>query len=188
MTAATTITRREAVTRIAAIMGAVAIGSELFLTGCRHPDAERRTGDLSAQEVALLDDVGETTIPGAKAVGIGAFMARMAKDCYDDASWNALRGGVDTLGKSFTGLAPAARTELLNKLDAEQREHTKNRAAGEPPHYYRLMKELTLIGYFTSEVGCTQAMRYVESPGRYDGNVPYAKGDKAWFNPSRRIS
>ena len=38
--------------------------------------------------------------------------------------------------------------------------------ADAPTHYFRMMKELALLGYFTSEIGYTQAMRYVESPGR----------------------
>ena len=49
------------------------------------------------------------------------------------------------------------------------------------------MKELVIVGYFTSEVGCTKALRYVESPGSYDGDAAYEKGDRAFFNPSRRI-
>ncbi len=52
---------------------------------------------------------------------------------------------------------------------------------GEPPaHYFKMMKELTLLGYFTSEIGATRAQRYIESPGRYDPCVPYAPGEKAW--------
>ena len=49
-----------------------------------------------------------------------------------------------------------------------------------PAHYFRMMKELALLGYFTSEIGYTQAMRYVESPGRFDPCVPYEAGEKAW--------
>jgi len=49
-----------------------------------------------------------------------------------------------------------------------------------PAHYFRMMKELTLLGYFTSEIGCTQALRYVESPGRYDPCVDYKPGERAW--------
>ncbi|MGI9262739.1 MAG: gluconate 2-dehydrogenase subunit 3 family protein, partial [Woeseiaceae bacterium] len=49
-----------------------------------------------------------------------------------------------------------------------------------PAHYFRMMKELTLLGYFTSEIGYTQAMRYVETPGRYDPCVPYTTGEKSW--------
>jgi hypothetical protein len=47
-------------------------------------------------------------------------------------------------------------------------------------HYFRMMKELTLLGYFTSEIGSTQARRYVPVPGRYEGCIPYKKGDKAF--------
>jgi hypothetical protein len=49
-----------------------------------------------------------------------------------------------------------------------------------PSHYFRMMKELTLLGYFTSEIGYTKALRYVEAPGRYDPCVDYHPGDKAW--------
>jgi hypothetical protein len=52
--------------------------------------------------------------------------------------------------------------------------------ADTPTHYFRMMKELALLGYFTSEIGCTQAQRYIEAPGRYDPCVPYTPGEKAW--------
>jgi hypothetical protein len=52
--------------------------------------------------------------------------------------------------------------------------------ADAPVHYFRMMKELTLLGYFTSEIGYTKAMRYVESPGRFDPCVPYKAGEPAW--------
>jgi cell division ATPase FtsA len=47
-------------------------------------------------------------------------------------------------------------------------------------HYFRMMKELALLGYFTSEIGYTHAQRYVESPGRFDPCVAYHPGEKAW--------
>jgi len=49
-----------------------------------------------------------------------------------------------------------------------------------PAHYFRMMKELALLGYFTSEIGAAQAQRYVESPGRFDPCIPYTPGEKAW--------
>ena len=52
--------------------------------------------------------------------------------------------------------------------------------ADSPPHYFRMMKELALLGYFTSEIGYTQAQRYEESPGRWEPCVPYTKGEPAW--------
>ena len=49
-----------------------------------------------------------------------------------------------------------------------------------PPHYFTMIRQLTIWGYLTSEPGMTQALRYVETPGRYDGAYPYKPGDKAW--------
>ena len=75
---------------------------------------------------------------------------------------------------------------ILNELDAEQKRHHATKARGESPHYFRMMKQLTLLGYFSSEIGATQAMRFIEVPGRFDGNAPYQKGDRAWFVPTNR--
>ena len=192
--------RREALSRLALITGSVAIGAELFLTGCRSPDAAKRTQPFSPTELALLDEIGETILPatetpGAKAVGIGAFMATTATECYNDAAYAAFRNGLQRIdaackklnGKSFMESTPGERTALLNDLEREQRAYGRERARAEGPHYFRLMRELTLIGYFTSEIGCTKALRYVEAPGYFDGDLPYKKGDRAFYNPSRRI-
>ena len=69
---------------------------------------------------------------------------------------------------------------LLTTLDREAKEHEKNKKKEDPAHYFTLMKQLTLLGYFTSEIGATQALRYVAVPGKYEGCIPYKKGDKAW--------
>lgn len=49
-----------------------------------------------------------------------------------------------------------------------------------PLHFYTMVKQLTLLGFFTSETGMTKTLRYVPIPGRYDGDVPYKKGERAW--------
>ena len=72
------------------------------------------------------------------------------------------------------------RTALLVDLDGEQKAYQKDKKKEDANHYFRMMKELTLLGYFTSEVGATKALRYLPVPGKYDGNYPYKKGDKAW--------
>jgi Gluconate 2-dehydrogenase subunit 3 len=53
-------------------------------------------------------------------------------------------------------------------------------AAPQPAHYFRMMKELALLGFFTSKIGCTQVLRYVEAPGRFDPCLPYTPGESAW--------
>lgn len=113
-------------------------------------------------------------------------------------------------GAGFMAATPQQRLALLEQLDREQKTYTDARDAARreqrptaeehlpdqrqeaapgtpttitadaPAHYFRMMKELTLLGYFTSEIGYTQAQRYVESPGRFDPCVPYTPGEKAW--------
>ena len=113
-------------------------------------------------------------------------------------------------GVGFMAATPQQRLALLEQLDQEQKTYTDARdkarresaasaeehltdqrkeaapgtataiTADAPSHYFRMMKELTLLGYFTSEIGYTQAQRYIESPGRFDPCVPYQAGEKAW--------
>jgi hypothetical protein len=83
-------------------------------------------------------------------------------------------------GHSFMKATPEQRKELLTALDKEAKEFQKNKKPEDPTHYFTLMKQLTLLGYFTSEIGATQALRYVAVPGKYEGCIPYKKGDKAW--------
>jgi len=200
MNTSTTLSRRDAIARIALAMGGAFIGSAAYLSG--SPLAGKTvSASFNAADIALLDEIGDTIIPatdtpGAKATGIGGFMAMMVTDCYDDAHHIAFMAGLmkirrishQRFGGEFTAATPQERTALLNELDAEQKKHTATRTAGEPVHYFRMMKQLTLLGYFTSEVGATQALRFVEVPTRYDGNAPYKKGDRNWFTaPSRTV-
>lgn len=110
----------------------------------------------------------------------------------------------------FMAATPQQRLTVLEQLDREQKTYTDARDAARregapspeehlpdqrqeaapgtpttitadaPAHYFRMMKELALLGYFTSEIGYTQAQRYIESPGRFDPCVPYQAGEKAW--------
>ena len=113
-------------------------------------------------------------------------------------------------GVGFMAATPAQRLAVLEQLDQEQKTYTERRDAARrdqkpaaeehlpdqrqeaapgkpleitadaPAHYFRMMKELALLGYFTSEIGYTQAQRYIESPGRFDPCVPYQPGETAW--------
>jgi hypothetical protein len=48
------------------------------------------------------------------------------------------------------------------------------------PRFFSIIRDLTLLGYFTSEIGATQAYAFVEIPGRYDGCVDLKPGQKVW--------
>jgi hypothetical protein len=88
---------------------------------------------------------------------------------------------------SFMEATTEQRLVVLAALDREAQHMMNARQGGPnrndeqpPPHYFRMMKELALLGFFTSEIGCTQAQRYVESPGRFDPCIPYVPGEPAW--------
>ncbi len=185
--------RRKALSRVALILGGTVAGANIFLEGCKPADKKEGITDFSQDDVAFLDEVADTILPttstpGAKAAKVGAFMTVMVKDCYDDTDQKTFKSGFDKINdaskkkfdKVFIEITPEQRHELLVGIDKEQQDYTSNKKSSDPAHYFRLMKELTLLGYFTSEVGATQALRYVESPGKYEGCIPYKKGDRAW--------
>jgi hypothetical protein len=187
------VTRREAIRRVSALLGGVAlIGQSAWLTGCAS--AQRTVADLFSElDVALLAEVADTILPetktpGAKAAGVGPFIAMMVADTYDTREQDLFREGLKTLeresvmqnGGGFLASSPAQRLALLERLDREAIEYMRGPNADARPHYFRMIKELTLLGYFTSEIGYTLAQRYVETPGRFEPATTYTVGDKAW--------
>ena len=187
--------RREALSSVALLLGGTIIGAEMFLSGCTNADKNIGSAGLnfSADDISFLDEVGDTIIPatdtpGAKDVKIGEFMHTIVRDCYTEPQQQIFVDGMDKLnqaskqknGKYFLESSPAERKALLIDLDKEQQAYTAKKKPEDPAHYFRMMKELTIWGYFTSEPGATKALRYVAVPGRYEGCIPYKKGDKAW--------
>jgi len=195
------ITRREVIFRVSAMLGGAAlIGQSAMLAGCEKQTAindqtRPENSPFTQADIELLDEIADTILPetdtpGAKAAGVGPFIAMMVTDTYHTDDQRIFRDGLQSLqadcmemhGAGFAEATPGQRLLLLEKLDATQHEHMQSRADGAPAHHFRMLKELTLLGYFTSEIGCTQAQRYVESPGRFDPCLPYTPGEKNWAN------
>lgn len=185
--------RREALTRVAWIMGGTVVGAKLFLESCTRTATKDVESLFEPSTIDFLGDVADTILPstnspGAKEAGVGAFIPVMVKDCYTTDEQKTFIEGLskledaskDRFGKKFQELNAGERTELLAVIDGEAKEHQQNRTDEDPNHYFHLFKQLTLLGFFTSELGATKALRYVQIPGRYDGDYPYKKGDKAW--------
>ena len=53
-------------------------------------------------------------------------------------------------------------------------------ATNKAPSFFLIARDLTILGYYSSEIGCTQAREYLPVPGRYDGSADYKPGQKAW--------
>jgi hypothetical protein len=188
------VTRREAIRRVSALLGGAAlIGQSAWLAGCEGSLYGRRGNGFLPVEVTLLDEIADTILPatktpGAKAAQVGSFIATMVTDTYDPGEQRIFRDGLETLeresqmqnGGGFMASSPAQRVALLERIDRETIEYLRTPGNADRPHYFRMIKELTLLGYFTSEIGYTQAMRYAETPGRFDPCITYTVGDKAW--------
>ena len=186
--------RRIALERVALILGGTVIGGSIFLQGCNTSDKKNPAmALLAADQIAFLDEVAETIMPttntpGAKAAMVGSFMNMMVTDCYEEKDQKIFIEGLVKIdesskkmnGKSFMDSTPSERTTLIKDLNTQLKAYDTAKKDTDPAHYFGLMKQLTLLGYFTSEIGATQALRYVAVPGKYEGCVPYKKGDRAW--------
>ena len=200
------IARREAIKRVSVLLGGVAfVGGTQVLTACAgdRPPAANGTnaatgpspiGEFSVADQQFLDEVADTILPetekspGAKAAATGPFMALMVTDCYTPDDRKIFREGMTALEEAckatcatgFMHATPEQRITLLTALDREQHAYQKTKTPEQPPHYFRMMKELSLLGFFTSEIGATKAMRYEEAPGNYEPCLPYTKGETSW--------
>ncbi|MEN5426091.1 gluconate 2-dehydrogenase subunit 3 family protein [Stenotrophomonas pennii] len=186
--------RRELLKMIVAATGAAMVGLPALVNG-QAPAAGSKTA-FSAADVATLDEIAETILPrtatpGAKDTGAGAFMATFVTDCYTAEQQSAFRAGLADIDKRaggpFVSLTAQDRTELLRTLDAEARKRIVDvddtgtaEAADAVPHYFTMLKQLTIFGFFTSKVGATEVLKYVAVPGRYEGDLAYVPGTPAW--------
>jgi len=205
--------RREAIQRVAMLIGGSVIGANLFLEGCTRPASKDVAVLFEKDKMNFLGDLAEailpkTSTPGAKEAGVGEFIPVMIRDCYDPQDQKAFLEGLDGVdakantefGKKFQELSKEEQLQFVNMLDKEAKEFQKERGQKQrelneeaekngkkaedveqlPNHFFHMLKQLTLTGFFTSEVGMTKALRYVKIPGKYDGNYPYKKGDRAF--------
>jgi hypothetical protein len=126
-----------------------------------------------------------TETPGASAAKVNEFTDLMLADWVDaEERTRFLEGLADfdarsrkKFGKDLTGCTPAQQTELLELLDLElaaMRDAERQGVRREPTpaqSFFHMMKRVTLLGYYTSEVGATEELHNPIIPGRYDGCV-----------------
>jgi len=201
--------RREAVKYISLLLGGALVGGDVFLSGCSNKSGIPQAwtaDDIAWLDEVAETILPRTSTPGAKDAKVGQFMTVMVNDCYDAEDQKVFREGMKKLNdasdkkyeKDFMKISAEQRQELLIALDKEAKEFQKqvsdfNKAENEKqkkdaayvkqkksPHYFTMMKQLTLLGFFTSKEGAKKALRYEPVPGRFDGCLPYKKGDRAW--------
>ncbi|MBI5916389.1 MAG: gluconate 2-dehydrogenase subunit 3 family protein, partial [Bacteroidetes bacterium] len=173
--------RREALSRAAILLGAAISAPTIaaLLSGCKaDPKAASTSSYLTAEQEALLNELCDlilpkTSTPSATEVGVPSFIHAVMQDCTPQAGRDAFVAGlkkIDEDAKGFSMLSSEEKVAFLKKLD------TDARAAGDKAtptqSAWRKLKELTVVGYFTSEIGAGEVLEYVPVPGRWDGCIP----------------
>lgn len=179
--------RREALSRAAILLGGAISASTVaaIMSGCKA-DPKASTNYLSNSEEALLNELCDlilpkTDTPSATEAGVPAFIHTIMQDCTPAADRNAFVAGLQQLDADagrFVKMRPEDKQAFLKKLD------TDASAAGDKATpsqaTWRKLKELTVVGYFTSEIGASEVLEYVPVPGKYEPCITLAAGQKAW--------
>ena len=189
-----TISRRRALQQVALLLGGAISAptvAGVFSTATRRAWAAspawapRTLSPAQLELVATLAEhiVPQTETPGARAAGVHRFVDTLLTDHYAAAERDrflAGLAGVDTQARSRYGKPLVQSTTeqqlaLLRELDAAA--YTAGR--GEDGWFFRRVKELTLVGYYTSEIGAMQEL-HVSPFGAYRGDIPYTSVGRAW--------
>jgi hypothetical protein len=123
--------------------------------------------------------IPDTDTPGAGAAGVPAFLALALAHGLAGATpadRAALQQRLDQeAGGDFLRLDAAHQAAVLAPLDAATFARD-GQAAGEPA--WARIKQLVVMGYYTSEIGASQELRYALVPGRWDPDLPVKPGDR----------
>jgi hypothetical protein len=175
--------RREALKIILSLFGGAVFGAHRLLANAvQGSDASL---EFSSADYALLEEMAETIIPatpdcgGAKAAAVVPFMQEIVREFYSEQERQTFTAGLAMLqsdlrsaysGRSFADLNFGERQAWVLSLE---------RHAPPLPHY-QMIKQLTVWGYFSSEIGATQALAHVSVPGRFEGCVTVGPGTRGW--------
>tara|TARA_R110002124_G_scaffold196672_1_gene363758 strand:+ start:386 stop:988 length:603 start_codon:yes stop_codon:yes gene_type:complete len=185
--------RKDALKNIAMLVGATFSAPTLMAMDRwqSNPSFSANYFILSKEDSEIIAEVSEMIIPetttaGAKSAGVPAFITMMIQDCYHEPEQTSFKKGVEAIKEAnFLKMNQGERTRFLKALekqtkedmkayhvkqtkmgDNEDREQMKNLAVGLP--FWRLAKELTLLGYYTSEKGILASFDYVPIPGKFE--------------------
>lgn len=126
-------------------------------------DTQRKIVAEVAEMIIPKSDTSGEASPGAKDAGVPAFIELMLKDCYDSVAQTTFQQGISALEQDkFLEMDATARTEKLKKMEIEAK------ASRVGVSFWRLIKELTLLGYFTSEQGIKSSFDYVQIPTKFE--------------------
>lgn len=196
--------RREAIQKTMLALGYAVSAPALMgvLNGCKATPEIAYVPDFFNNDQALLLSelceiiIPKTDTPGAKDAGVPGFIDSMVKEVYtkeqQDEFVKDMTAFDDDAKKMFGD--PFALCSHNDKVAIVKKHHDAalaeskgggatgwwNAGAGAKRPFILTVKELTLLGFFTSKLGATEVLQYNPVPGPYKGCVDLEKVGKAW--------
>ncbi|MEM8486808.1 MAG: gluconate 2-dehydrogenase subunit 3 family protein [Bacteroidota bacterium] len=195
------LTRREALQRFGVITGG-ALSAPLvsgLLAGCRATPVNETfvPQTLSGAQYELVGTLAEiiiptTDTPGARAAGVPAFIDQMLTSWYLETDRDDFLAGLQLLdeiaqsrfGSTFIAAGPENQHALLTATaQLAFPEEVAAASADDLPDtlgpFFRELKQLVVVGYYTSETGATEELLQPRM-GIYRGDIPYDEIGRAW--------
>jgi hypothetical protein len=176
-----TLTRRDVLLSSAAVAVGMAVSPARIWAATR----DAKTTAIRP----LLDDLCDAVIPptntaGARSVGVGAFVeiaAAHGLNGTSEALLTAFGAALDELaGGAYLQQSEERRHALLAEIDVRAFTKPDDLTLPEVLRQWPRIKGVIVIGYYTSQLGASEELRYIAVPGHFDPDVPLEPGDRAW--------
>jgi hypothetical protein len=138
--------------------------------------------------------IPRTDTPGAVDAGVPHYIELMVANWLNDQERDLFTAGLNDIeiripaeyGKSFDQLDVQEQLAIMEELESAASDspwyefgNVQRDYISDAPFICQL-KELTIWGFFTSEEGGSQVLRFDPMPMYFDGNIPLAPEDSSW--------
>ncbi len=184
------IDRKEAIKRAGLLLGGVVFAPNILgvLNGCTATPGDWTPTLFSNDQARLVSALADVILPAddspaASELGVPKFIETMVVEVYSDVQQAEFLEGLNKFADDYRTDIEA---EFADGSDIDKYDFTyfQNRLAIEEDPasnpFFLSFKELTLLGYFTSEVGASEVLRYQAVPGSYEGCIPYEDVGNTW--------
>lgn len=189
-----TLSRRELLARVgASCAGLLAVGTLSGLAGCsREPNPVISSGHLlSEQQMRLLRALVDVIIPATKTPGaaeadVHGFIDDQLANCRSPEEGAQFVRDLDEAGAQvlkewntpYWELSAGSQIEVMAALSRGATPFVNSSV-----EFFHKLRDLTILGYYLSEIGATQELVYLPVPGGYDGDFKLADNDGKAFAP-----
>lgn len=164
-------------------------GAVATIKACKvEPTLDWTPDYLTTDEALLVSDISEriipkTDTPGAREALVDRFIDANIADNFTPEQQNLFRIALvafdekaeASYSRKFIDLQPEIQDEVLQSMADEAKGHK-----GDLPHIFTVLKDMTVFGFFTSQVGAMACLKYDPIPGDYQGCIDYSEVNGLW--------